>query len=79
MRATLDKRSAEIFKATETLTVVLVGTSNAAAGQELLTGRGNWFLELQKAGKTTDRAQRRKVETWGGGWGRGGVSMIMEW
>lgn len=38
MQATLDKRSAEIFKATETLTVVLVGTSNATAGQELLTG-----------------------------------------
>lgn len=38
MQATLDKRSVQIFKAMETLTVVLVGTSNAAAGQELLTG-----------------------------------------
>lgn len=37
-RQQLDKRSVPIFKAMETLTVVLVGTSNAAAGQELLTG-----------------------------------------
>lgn len=58
MRATLDKRSVEVFKATETLTVVLVDTSNAAAGKELLTG-GN----LQKAGKTTDGAQTQNVVT----------------
>lgn len=54
VQATLDKCDVQIFKAMETLTVVLVGTSNAAAGQELLTG-GKLVFRTSK-GRQDNRA-----------------------
>lgn len=61
VQATLDKRSVQIYKAKETLTVVLVGTSNTAAEQELLT-RGKLVFRASKGRQDNGRVQTQKVE-----------------
>lgn len=67
----LDKCSVQIFKAMETLTVVLVGTSKAAAGQELLTGGKLVFRTSngrQDNGLSADTEGGREKKNVGGIW-----------